>query len=80
MQSGELIVVGQNSINISLSGIPNEVRVFFKDDVSILAPCNPGDADTLEYTTNLNTGSSDFVLFITWNVSSIREIIWRVAY
>lgn len=78
MQSGELIVTGSNSIIIVLRQFPAEVRARFKHEHFERVPCNPGDADTLCYDVNLV--ENDFILIITWNVSSVREIVWHVSY
>lgn len=80
MQSGELIITGKNRISIPLNGFPSEVRAHFKDELEIV-PCNPHQADTLEYEVHVsNTVRGGFVLLITWNVTGVREIKWHVAY
>lgn len=80
MQSGELIVTGQNSIQIPLQKMPAEVKAQFKDEVD-MTPCNPHNADYLEYDVHTsNTVRSGLVLIISWSVSSVREIVWHVFY
>ena len=80
MQSGELIVTGQNVATIILHGAPAEVKVHFEHEANIV-PCDPQNADTLEYEVKRNYNvSSGFVLIIRWNVSGVREIKWHVAY
>lgn len=81
MQSGELIVIGSNHIDIPLHKFPCETRVYFKDHLHDPIPCNPGSVDFLEcevHTSNLHL--SRFILRITWSVSGVREIVWRVCY
>lgn len=80
MQSGELIVTGKNSIHIHLAKLPGEVKVYFKDECDI-TPCNPHHVDSLEYEVHAsNTHHHGFVLVINWNVSGVREIVWRASY
>ena len=81
MQSGELIVTGVNSLHIPLDRIPAEVKVHFKDELDMV-PCNPHNADYLEYSVHTNHTSHHhkFVLIIKWSVSGVREIKWHVAY
>lgn len=45
MQTGELIVVGENHIIIPLNAFPSKVSVKFKDHEPERAPCDPGDVD-----------------------------------
>lgn len=80
MQSGELIVTGNNSIVIPLHRLiyPSEVRVHFKDEISAV-PCNPASADVLEFEVTANSLGA-FFLNINWSVSGVREIKWHVAY
>lgn len=80
MQQGELIITGKSRISIPLHGFPSEVRAHFKDELE-LNPCNPHHFDELEYEVQAsNTVRGGFILLITWNVSSVREIKWHVAY
>lgn len=80
MQSGELIVTGKDSIHIPLDRLPSEVKVHFKDEYE-LAPCNPHNADWLEYAVHSSiTSRSGYVLIIKWDVSGVREIKWHAAY
>jgi hypothetical protein len=80
MQSGELIVTGKDKATILLNGIPSEVRVHFKHELE-LTPCNPHHSDTLEYEVKAsNILLNEFVLLITWDVTGVREIVWKVSY
>jgi hypothetical protein len=77
MQSGELIVTGKNSIHIPINKFPSEVKCRFKDEFATI-PCNPDDADRLEYEVLVN--NTTFTLHIKWKVTGVREIKWEVAY
>ena len=82
MQSGDLIVSGKNSIHIPIDHLPDEVRVFFKDEEDMI-PCNP-HADSLEYSVHTSEHEHKhhhkFVLIINWSVSGVREIGWHVSF
>jgi hypothetical protein len=79
--SGELTVVGQNSIDIPLFGHPHEVLAYFKPQHHHHHPCDPGATDTLEYQVHHSIYfHSQFVLRLTWSVSGVREIIWHASY
>jgi hypothetical protein len=80
MQSGELIVTGKNSIHVPVNKFPSEVKCRFKDEFAAI-PCNPDDADRLEYEIIVSTTTpTTFTLFINWKVTGVREIKWEVAY
>ena len=80
MQSGELIVIGNNSISIPLSKMPSEVKAHFKDELNFV-PCNPHNADYIEYEVQVSFKTKGgFVLVINWNVSGVREIAWHAYY
>jgi len=80
MQSGELIVTGQDSIEVTLKSMPSRTHVHFKDHDPEIPPCNPHHYDELDWEVHYsNKVASNYVLRISWNVSSTREIKW-VAY
>ena len=84
MQSGELIVTGKVKATIPLNGIPSEVKVHFKHELE-MTPCNPHHRDCLEYEVHTNHHQGHhhhgkFVLLIKWEVSGVREIVWKVSY
>ena len=80
MQQGELTVVGHDSATIRLHGLPAKVECKFKDHV-VPIPCNPHHHDELEAEVHhSNTHHGKFVLKITWRVSGVREVVWRVSY
>jgi hypothetical protein len=79
MQSGELIVTGQNELSIPLKKCPSEIRVYFKDNFE-MTPCNASNADSLEYETHESHEHHRHTLIIKWNVSGAREIRWHVGY
>ena len=78
MQSGELIVIGRDSVSVSLRGAPAEVCVYFEHDLEVI-PCNPQHRDELEYEV-LSDGIGDFILVISWSVTGVRGIKWKVSY
>lgn len=77
MQSGELIVTGSSQVYLPLKKFPSEVHVKFKHDLAVV-PCNPIDADGLEYEVVHKT--SGVALHITWSISSVREVVWHAYY
>lgn len=77
MQSGELTVCGTDKVKINLHHIPSEVFVAFEDHCVII-PCNPHHSDFLEYEVQHHHEKS--TLIISWRVSGVREIKWKVAY
>lgn len=80
MQSGELIVTGNDVATIVLRDAPAEVQVDFKHEETIV-PCDPHTSDTLEFEVRKSHNvASGYVLIIQWNVSGVREIEWHVAY
>ena len=80
MQSGELIVTGKDKATIPLNGIPSEVKVHFKHELE-LTPCNPHHRDCLEYEVHASHHHhSKFVLVIQWEVTGVREIVWKISY
>ena len=80
MQSGELTVTGHDHATITLQGRPEKVTVHFKDNV-IPAPCNPHHHDELKYSVHHNDfHHGGYTLKISWRVSGVREIVWKVYY
>lgn len=77
MQSGELIVIGRDSVTVNLKGAPAEVEVYFEHDLEVV-PCNPQHRDELEWEV-LRSGEL-FVLSIKWGVTGVRGIKWKVLY
>lgn len=76
MQNGELIVIASGNIEIKLKKKPSKTKVKFKDVIQV--PCNPGNNDNLSYKI-IKKNNSHF-LYIEWNVSSIRKIIWETSF
>ena len=79
MQSGELVVVGQDHIKISLDAVPSATHAHFKDEENIV-PCNVHHADTLEWEVEISPHTNAISLLIKWNVSGKREIKWQADY
>lgn len=78
IMSGEILVVGNDSIQIDLRrrGKPDTVLVEFKDSPHH-HPCNPHH-DKLEW--EIHNRHHKLVLVIKWNVQSARTIIWAVSF
>jgi hypothetical protein len=78
MISGELLLVGDNSVSLRLKqGKPDRVRVFFKDDLTEL-PCGASAPDQLDFQV-VNT-NGQFFLVIDWVVAAPRAVIWEADY
>jgi hypothetical protein len=78
MQSGELIVIGSDSVSIALPhGKPDRVRVAFKDSAESV-PCSPGSPDLLEF--DVIDTPAGFMLHISWTVAGVRKVSWEVDY
>ena len=76
-QSGELVVVGTDTIDIKLFGNPKRVRFEFEDDID-LVPCEPRDYDQLNYYVHQEVDGH--YLLISWDVSDSRELIWEASF
>ena len=77
---GELTVVGRDFATIPLQGYPSKVICHFKEH-AIPVPCNPHHFDELlAEVHHSNTVLSGFVLKISWNVSSVREVVFKIYY
>lgn len=80
MQQGELIVTGKGQATIPLRKFPSEVKVHFKHEFESV-PCNPQNADTLEYEVKATHHvASGVVLIINWVVTGVREVKWHASY
>ena len=77
IMSGELLVIGKDSIQIELKkGRPETVLVEFKGHPKHV-PCNPHH-DKLEW--EIHRRHHGLVLVIKWDVSSARAIVWAVSF
>lgn len=82
MENGKLTVTGKSHIVIELKAIPKSVYVEFDDEIHVI-PCNHGFLDWLKYKVEGHGhghGHHFPTLRISWHVSGIREIVWRVHY
>lgn len=93
MHSGELVVVGNDKLEIELGNRhPSRVMVKFQDH-HVIVPCNPHHHDQLRWEVkNLHQHhphdfrhdhchhNDNYVLIIKWHVSSLRVIEWFVFY
>jgi len=80
MQQGELTVTGHDFATIPLHSFPTKVECHFKGH-EMLVPCNPHHHDWIEAEVHhSNTVRGKFVLKISWQVSGVREVVWRVWY
>lgn len=95
MQSGKLTVTGKGSTQILLLGRPHRVEVHFAGTDPVPVPCNPHhhhhdhlthvvvpvDEDQRHHHDPVHHHHDrQFYLFISWEVSGIREIYWLVIY
>lgn len=76
MQSGELIVTGENKVKINLKSYPSLLNVKFANNC-VIVPCNSSNFDELEY--EVVSHNHHFILVIKWKVTGIRNIVW-VSY
>jgi len=77
---GHLCVSGCGDLEIPLKHRPENTFVYFSEDPSC-HPCNPGSNDYLEWEVVHTHGPHshhEYLLIIKWNVSSMREVIWRI--
>jgi hypothetical protein len=93
MQSGELIVVGKDKVEIILGHRhPNHVAVKFISDYAHV-PCNPHHHDELKYSIHNRhhhhkhddrhdhgKHHDKYVLTIKWHVTGVRRIKWAVYF
>jgi hypothetical protein len=78
MISGELLVVGSNSVSLRLRrGKPDRVRVYFKCEL-VEIPCSNAVPDELDFEVTHTNGQH--FLVIEWSVSSAREVVWEADY
>jgi hypothetical protein len=77
-ETGELTVIGSNSIEIPLNKKYKKFRVYFVENecISTCVPCDPGVCD--ELVSYFIKKDKVHFLLIKWEVSSIRDIKWRV--
>lgn len=80
MLTGELFVIGKDSVTINLlrKKHPEKITVSFKDKCVII-PCNPHHFDDLQWSCSQGH-HGDFHLTISWSVSAVREIVWHAYW
>ncbi len=76
MQQGELIVTGHDQIKLKLKFRPEQISVHFKDH-QVIVPCNHHHHDELEY--EVFKIKRTYYLLISWKVSNVRTISWKVC-
>jgi hypothetical protein len=74
MQHGELIIMGTDTAQFALNGVPIKISVEFSDEGEIIVPCNPHFHDTLTWSIHNN------ILIVRWQVNGIREIKWKAWF
>lgn len=81
MKQGELTVTGHDHVIIQLhDGLPSKVEARFSDHVTPI-PCNPHHHDELSYEVHKsNRHHGGFDLRISWRVTGVREIVYRVYF
>lgn len=78
IMSGELLVIGKDSIQIALRrGRIETVLVEFKDHQIAMTPCNPHH-DKLIW--EIHDRHHGIVLEVKWDVSSPRAVLWAVSF
>lgn len=77
-QAGELVVIGRDTVHITLDHrLVKYALVKFKDEATIV-PCNPKHFDQLMF--KIEKIHNKHKLVISWEVSSPRIIEWHVRY
>ena len=85
MQSGELIVVGENEVEIELhkGRRPDKTLVEFIDE-PCWVPCNPETSDLLEWRVIVKKKNflhkKKYFLVISWRVTGMRHIKFEVSF
>jgi hypothetical protein len=78
MEQGELVVVGQDFVEIKLGHHhPDKVVVKFIDQQTVV-PCNPHHHDELKE--KIKEVKGTYYLIISWSVTGVRTIEWKVFY
>jgi hypothetical protein len=72
-KTGTILVSDKGEAKIQMCHTPKFVRVFFNDKC-LEIPCNPQQIDYLTYDLDLCC----LVLNISWDVSSVREVVWEL--
>lgn len=75
--SGSIQVVGRDTLSINLKRAAiDTVSIQFTNDPGQV-PCNPHH-DTIDW--EVHDRAHGFVLIIKWDVSSLREVSWKVTF
>lgn len=87
-EEGEFTVVGNDKLDIVLTGEPNEVSLELVED-QVLIPCDPHN-NNYEHGNQVSwyvkhyhrdpQFRNNYVLRVEWNVVGIRRIKWVVKY
>ena len=80
MQSGELTVIGSDSIQIDLQSKahPLKIECVFKHKHHIV-PCNTHHADDLQWSCSQGS-NGNYILTLSWDTGSDRDIIWAAYW
>lgn len=78
-QAGELVVTGEDKVEIPLlhNNKPKRVIVKFKDHC-VIVPCSPSHYDELDWEIKHDHDKNSYILVILWKVSGVRIIKWSV--
>lgn len=84
IQNGELVVIGNDQVEIPLQDLPHRVEVFFKPKHEP-PTCEHGHHhhhhhDHVEWEVERRRHGHTYVLEIKWRVHDVREIVWSVSY
>lgn len=93
MQSGELIVIGHDKVEIELGHRPPQGVIVKFENEYMVTPCNPRHHDELRYEIHNRhhphphdhrhdhcRHEDNYVLTIHWHVTGVRVIKWVVYY
>jgi hypothetical protein len=85
-ESGELIITGEDTVEIHLRDIPHHVECHFKK-VPAPPPCDPHHHhhhhhDKLEWEVQKTSHHHHYKyrLIISWKVAGVREILWLANF
>lgn len=76
-QEGTMVVVGTSCVELQLDTLPLDVLVELSDE-ALSASCDPHQ--DMVYYKVVSDCNCKYSLKIKWDVSTVREVYWRVTY